>query len=66
MAWRSVEANPAEGLGAGNFAVSSKHYLLEPGALARSDEIIDEPKVAHNSYLGVLAELGMVGSACSC
>ena len=62
VAWRSVEANPVQGLGSANFAVSSKHYLLEPGTLARTDEIIDEPKVAHNSYLEILAELGIVGA----
>ncbi len=62
VAWRSVEANPVQGLGSANFAVSSKHYLFEPGTLARTDEIIDQPKVAHNSYLEVLAELGIVGA----
>ena len=51
-----------QGLGSANFAVSSKHYLFEPGTLARTDEIIDQPKVAHNSYLEVLAELGIVGA----
>ena len=62
VAWRSVEANPVQGLGSANFAVSSKHYLFEPGTLARTDEIIDQPKVAHNSYLEILAELGIVGA----
>lgn len=61
VGWRMVEANPALGVGAGNFASSSVHYLLEPGALARSDFIVDDPKVAHNTYLEVLAELGVVG-----
>ena len=62
VAWRSVEDNPVQGLGSANFAVSSKHYLFEPGTLARTDQIIDEPKVAHNSYLEILAELGIVGA----
>jgi len=61
VAWRAYEANPVQGLGAGNFEVSSKHYLFEPGVLGRTDEIIDRPKVVHNSYLGVLSELGTVG-----
>jgi O-antigen ligase len=63
VGWRMVEANPAAGVGAGNFATSSVHYLLEPGALARPDFIVDDPKVAHNTYLEVLAELGAIGLA---
>ncbi len=63
VGWRMVEANPAVGVGAGNFQNSSVHYLLEPGAIERADFIVDEPKVAHNTYLGVLAELGVVGLA---
>jgi O-antigen ligase len=63
VGWRMVEAEPLRGVGAGNFEVSSIHYLLAPGALIRDDFIIDEPKVAHNTYLNVLAELGVVGLA---
>ena len=63
VGWRMVEANPVSGVGAGNFQSSSVHYLLEPGAIERADFIVDEPKVAHNTYLGVLAELGVVGLA---
>jgi O-antigen ligase len=63
VGWRMVEANPALGVGAGNFQNSSVHYLLEPGAIERADFIVDDPKVAHNTYLGVLAELGVVGLA---
>lgn len=61
VGWRMVEDSPANGIGAGNFQISSIHYLLEPGALQRSDFIVDEPKVAHNIYLQLLAELGVVG-----
>lgn len=62
VAWRAFEANPVEGVGAGNFQEASIHYLLRPGTLARSDQIIgDQPKVVHNSYLGEAAELGAVG-----
>ncbi|HWM56173.1 MAG TPA: O-antigen ligase family protein [Solirubrobacterales bacterium] len=63
VGWRMVEANPVVGVGAGNFQSSSVHYLLEPGAIERADFIVDDPKVAHNTYLGVLAELGVVGLA---
>jgi O-antigen ligase len=58
---RMVRANPAQGVGAGNYANSTIHYLLEPGTLLRSDYIVDDPKAAHNVYLQTLAELGVVG-----
>ena len=64
VGWRMVEANPVHGVGGGNFSVSSVHYLLvDPGAIPRSDFIVDTPAVAHNLYLEVLAELGIVGLA---
>ena len=58
---RMVKANPVLGVGAGNYPNSTIHYLLEPGTIMRSDFIVDDPKVAHNVYLQVLAELGVVG-----
>jgi O-antigen ligase len=61
VGWRMVEDHPVRGIGAGNFPIASIHYLLEPGALLRDDFIVDDPKVAHNTYLNVLAELGVVG-----
>jgi O-antigen ligase len=63
VGWRMVEDQPVRGIGAGNFEVSSIHYLIAPGALIRDDFIVDTPKVAHNTYLNVLAELGIVGLA---
>jgi putative inorganic carbon (HCO3(-)) transporter len=63
VGWRMVEDHPLRGVGAGNFPISSIHYLLEPGALLRDDFIVDSPKVAHNTYLSFLAELGVVGLA---
>jgi O-antigen ligase len=61
VGWRMVQGAPLQGVGAGNFTVVSIHYLLAPGALLRDDFIVDVPKVAHNTYLEVLAELGIVG-----
>lgn len=62
VGWRMVEAKPVTGVGAGNFPISSIHYLLvEPGALEQDRYVVDDPKVAHNIYLGFLAELGIVG-----
>lgn len=63
VGWRMVEDEPLRGIGAGNFASSSIHYLIEPGAIVRDEFIVDTPKVAHNMYLEVLAELGIVGFA---
>jgi O-antigen ligase len=61
VGWRMVEEEPLHGVGAGNFPVSSVHYLLQPGAIERTDYIVGEPKVAHNTYLELWAELGLVG-----
>ena len=58
---RMVNDKPFTGVGIGSFKSSSIHYLLEPGTLIRDDFIVDEPKVPHNIYLHVLAELGAVG-----
>lgn len=61
IGWRMVEDEPLRGIGVGNFAGSAIDYIEEPGLLTRTDQIIDTPKVAHNIYLQVLAELGIVG-----
>jgi putative inorganic carbon (HCO3(-)) transporter len=61
VGWRMVKAHPLDGVGAGNFQVSSIHFLLQPGTIRFSIYIVDQPKVAHNIYLQVLAELGIVG-----
>jgi putative inorganic carbon (HCO3(-)) transporter len=63
VGWRMVQANPILGVGPGNFDVSSVHYLLQPGAIEQARYFIGTPKVAHNSYLEVLATLGIVGLA---
>lgn len=58
---RMAKANLVKGVGAGNFRTASVHYLLEPGAVGRSDQVITKPLVVHNIYLEVLAEEGVVG-----
>ena len=61
VGWRMVEDRPIRGVGAGNFPVSSIHYLLRPGLTQRDRFIVDTPKVPHNIYLSVLSELGIIG-----
>ena len=61
VGWRMFNANPVAGVGAGNFQVSSVHYLQEPGLVTAAVYIIDIPKVAHNIYLEQLATLGIPG-----
>lgn len=61
VGWRMVQAHPINGIGVGQFQSQAVHYLIEPGTILRSDLIINTPKVAHNSYLHVLAEMGIVG-----
>jgi O-antigen ligase len=61
---RMVRAHPIVGVGSGNYTVAEPHYLLtSPGAIQRGEFIIDTPLVAHNIYLHVLAEMGVVGLA---
>ncbi len=64
VGWRMFEDNPVDGVGLGSFRASSIHYVVDPGAgaLERTDEVIDLPQDAHNVYLQVLAELGVVGA----
>ena len=61
---RMVKANPVVGVGSGNYTTAEPHYLLvSPGAIKRGDFIIDRTLVAHNVYLHVLAEMGVIGLA---
>lgn len=63
IGWRMAQDNPVAGVGVGNFKEESPEYVLEPGTLYRTDRVIDDPAEAHNTYLHVLAELGVVGAA---
>jgi O-antigen ligase len=52
---------PALGVGAGNFPVVESRYAAETVNLPAVRFIVDTPKVAHSTYLGLQAELGVVG-----
>ena len=55
------ENHPVAGVGTGNFQVVEPRYALRNINLPRVDLVVDTPKVAHNTYLHVLTELGLVG-----
>jgi O-antigen ligase len=55
--------HPFAGVGWGNFTVVEPRYALGDIDLTRADLIVDRPHVAHNTYLHVLAETGIIGLA---
>jgi O-antigen ligase len=61
VAWRMVEAEPVTGVGIGNFPLRSVDFLVQPGGLSNDSFVIREPLEAHNIYLQLLAETGLVG-----
>ena len=60
VAGAMVSDHPILGAGAGNFSVLEPFYTVRAINLPRV-ELIAEGELAHNSYLQVLAELGIVG-----
>ena len=60
---RMFDANPVVGVGAGNFSQAALQYVVRPGEAPRSDRLVSQPAVAHNSYLEVFVELGVIGGA---
>jgi O-antigen ligase len=63
VAWRMGKDEPVTGVGLNNFELHSPDYVREPGALEHVDLIVDRPHVAHNTYLQLFAEDGVVGLA---
>ncbi|HWC28162.1 MAG TPA: O-antigen ligase family protein [Solirubrobacteraceae bacterium] len=60
LAWREVQEHPIHGVGLSNFAVAAAPYLREPGVLKSVDHV-ERHQEAHNLYLGLLAETGIIG-----
>ncbi len=61
VAWRIWEDHPIQGVGLNNYLEASPDYVRQPGALEFVEVIADKPHVAHNTYLQILAETGIIG-----
>lgn len=61
VAWRAAQDNPVLGVGADNYRVVAPRYLVQPGVIEVDQYILDDPQVAHNIYLEVLTDMGIVG-----
>ena len=61
VAWRVVSDHPIAGVGAGQFAQVSPHYVQQPGALDYVSLIVEKQIVVHNVYLQLWVETGIVG-----
>jgi O-antigen ligase len=61
VGWRMVRAHPVTGVGSGNFQNAEPHFLNAPGSITHAFLIVDQPHVAHNIYLEVLADMGIPG-----
>jgi O-antigen ligase len=63
VAREMIADHPYVGVGAGNFPLVARQYVTETVNLPFVRLIVDTPKVAHNTYLGIFADLGVVGLA---
>lgn len=53
--------HPVLGVGAGNFELVEPRYAVGNINLPLVELVVDSPKVAHNTYLHLLAEYGVIG-----
>lgn len=60
VALRVVDAHPVLGVGTDNFIRVEGQYVGRPGAV-NAQFLINSPKVAHNTYLEALIDLGIPG-----
>lgn len=63
VALRMAVDRPVTGVGLASFDDDAVSYAVEPGRTFRTDEVIDNVSVAHNTYLQIWSELGLVGLA---
>ena len=63
VATQVARDHPLLGVGIGNFPLVEPSYASRTANLPQVDYIVTEPQVVHNSYLELLAELGVVGLA---
>jgi O-antigen ligase len=61
VAGRMAADHPIAGVGLDNFRVRSREYVRQPGSLQFVDLIAERPHEAHNTYLQLLAENGVIG-----
>ena len=61
VARRMIAAHPLDGIGIGNFPLRSVDFLVRPGVLHNDSYVVEQPLEAHNIYLQLLAETGVVG-----
>ena len=61
VAARVIGDHPVVGVGAGNFPLVAPEYAAETINLPAVHLLVDRPQVVHNTYLGVFADLGVVG-----
>jgi putative inorganic carbon (HCO3(-)) transporter len=61
VAERAIAANPVVGVGNDNFAQTAKNYLVQPGVTTNAVQVVSTPHVAHNVYLEIWADLGIIG-----
>jgi O-antigen ligase len=62
LATRMIRDHPVRGVGIGNFPVVEPTYALQNVDVSQSYFVVGQiPKATHNTYLQILAELGVVG-----
>ncbi|MDO9087607.1 MAG: O-antigen ligase family protein [Anaerolineaceae bacterium] len=60
LAWRTIQAHPWLGVGAGNYALVTRDYFTAD--IGVPGEVYD--KIVHNAYLGIWAESGTFSILC--
>jgi putative inorganic carbon (HCO3(-)) transporter len=63
VAERAIAANPVIGVGNDNYRLVARDYLVRPGLTTDASQVVIDPKVAHNVYLEIWADLGVIGLA---